>query len=134
MEENEKKNPDNWAVNIRKKARSQGLEYEYKTINKEVKTMPQRTMKSAYDSTCRQTCSSKFTNEQRRAIFARYWECESNEEKRLFISKLVKKWKSREDKVAKVNKEISQVCTNIFLTKEMRSKRLAKYLFKTPLA
>ena len=68
-----KRNSDLWLANVKKKARNEGKEYQYKTKSGERKTMPKCKMKESCHCSCRKKCSTHFSPDDRNIIFSHYW-------------------------------------------------------------
>ena len=76
--------PDSWKKNIRKRARNLGQEYTRSTGE----VAPAHKVRDA-KCACRFKCESSISEDQRQAIFKEYWETDSQERQRDFITSTV---------------------------------------------
>lgn len=76
-----------WKANIRKKARTEGREYN----TKERKAVPKRSVKPQNCEKCRFKCNTKFTEVERAQIFQTYYSLETYDRQRRFICDMILK-------------------------------------------
>lgn len=79
-----KRDENTWKRSLNKKFRNTGREYEMHCKEKKVRSA--RAIKPPCTEKCKLECSSKFTEEERKAIFQSYWDLGNLDKQRQFIA------------------------------------------------
>ena len=98
-----KRDPARWVRTIRKKARAEGKEYEYISRDKQEKKRVQCNIKDSCGN-CQKNCSLQFSEEDRSQVFSQYWQLQTIDEKRLFLTKLIQSVPSKRTRKRRVCK------------------------------
>ena len=112
-----------WKANIRKTARSRGLEY----INKHGKAVKERSVKNVDCSKCRFKCTERISEEERKCIFQTYWAVGDYNKQRQFICSNVEN--KAPQKISTSRKIKKTVSNSYFLSASEQKVRVCRNLF-----
>ncbi|XP_050563580.1 uncharacterized protein DDB_G0271670-like [Spodoptera frugiperda] len=129
------RNPSQWQKNQRKQLKNTGQAY----TSSRGKSMPQKSIRPPCTSTCRLSCSNKFTTEDRDVIFKTYWGLNSFQRQRDFLASCVKQVEPefRTIKIRKggdVNRKCRKPNTSYFLVNRGSEIRVCKTFLLNTLA
>lgn len=83
-----KKNPHNWKSAVIKQKRNRGEEYEMRNRNKTIRAA--RQIKSPCAESCKFSCFTNFSEDERKRLFSIYWELGDIELQRQFLVNCMK--------------------------------------------
>lgn len=127
-----KKCPKKWKRNIQKPMRNTGKMYKMHT--KEDRNRAERKIKPPCDKKCRLKCSQKFNEEERKNIFALFWELDDVGKQRQFIAHSMKRIKPLYIYVRTKGNRVRRRLNNAFYFYSNNKKiRVCKLFFKNTL-
>ncbi|CAH0591687.1 unnamed protein product [Chrysodeixis includens] len=129
------RNPSQWQKNQRKQLKNSGQAY----TSSRGKSMPEKSIRPPCTSTCRLSCSNKFTTEDRDVIFKTYWGLNSFQRQRDFLASCVKQVEPefRTIKIRKggdVNRKCRKPNTSYFLVNRGSEIKVCKTFLLNTLA